>query len=80
MTCNAKMTSVQTRKFCPLTDDATALLHSAFDRLGLSARAYDKILKLSRTIADLEHSEVINTDHIYEAIRYRSLDRRAAEA
>ena len=80
VTCNAKMTSVQTRKFCPLTDDATALLHSAFDRLGLSARAYDKILKLSRTIADLEHSEVINTDHIYEAIRYRSLDRRAAEA
>ena len=77
-TCNAKMTPAQTREFCVLSPIAKALLKSAFDKLGLSARAYDKILRVARTVADLDGSEIIDIKHITEAIRYRSYDRKRA--
>ena len=76
ITCNAKMTPKATREFCILSDEADALLKQSFDSLGLSARAYDKILRISRTIADLDNSEIIEMNHVAEAIQYRSLDRK----
>lgn len=76
ITCNAKMTPSATRKFCVLTDEADALLKQSFDSMGLSARAYDKILRMARTIADLENTDKIELTHIAEAIQYRSLDRK----
>lgn len=74
--CNAKMTSSQTREFCVLTSDAENLMKAAFETMSLSARAYDKILRVSRTIADLDGSESILPEHIAEAVQYRSLDRK----
>ncbi|ROL58368.1 ATP-binding protein [Bacteroidetes/Chlorobi group bacterium Naka2016] len=72
---NADMGSKEIRKFCQLDEKSQEILRIAMNRLALSARAYDKILKVSRTIADLENSEIIKPHHISEAIQYRSLDR-----
>ncbi len=76
ISCNAHMSSAQTRQFCRLTDDASFLLKKAFEQLGLSARAYDKVLRVARTIADMEEKEEIEQEHIAEAVQYRSLDRK----
>ncbi len=76
ITCNARITSDKLHELCPITDDAKLVLKNAFDNLGLSARAYDRILKVARTIADLDSSEVITAQHIAEAVGYRSLDRK----
>lgn len=73
--CNAQMTPRLIRAHCRLTESAHRLLENAVSRLGLSARAYDRILKVSRTIADLEESATIQPHHVSEAIQYRSLDR-----
>lgn len=73
---NASLPAQIIRQACPLTPMAKNLLQKAFEAMGLSARGYDKILKISRTIADLDESETIDTVHISEAIQYRSLDRK----
>ncbi|MGB3949300.1 MAG: YifB family Mg chelatase-like AAA ATPase [Bacteroidia bacterium] len=73
--CNAQMGSKQLRTICKLSDAGNELLKTAMEKLGLSARAYDRILKVARTIADLDNSTNIETNHLAEAIQYRSLDR-----
>jgi magnesium chelatase family protein len=72
---NAQMSSKQIREFCALDEVSKQLLKTAMERLNLSARAYDRILKVARTIADLEAAETVVSSHIAEAIQYRSLDR-----
>lgn len=73
--CNAQMTSKQLRKICIIDEAGITMLKNAMERLSLSARAYDRILKVARTVADLEGSEDIASQHLAEAINYRSLDR-----
>lgn len=73
--CNAMMPSNMVKEICVINDTGRALLKTAMERLGLSARAYDRILKVSRTIADLAGTPEINIEHLAEAIQYRSLDR-----
>jgi magnesium chelatase family protein len=73
--CNAMMPSNMVKDICQINDAGRTLLKTAMERLGLSARAYDRILKVSRTIADLAGTEEIKTEHLAEAIQYRSLDR-----
>lgn len=73
--CNAQMSSRMVREFCKIDENCNSILKNAMDRLGLSARAYDRILKVSRTIADLEGSPDIEIGHLSEAINFRSLDR-----
>ena len=74
--CNAQMTSRDIHKFCQLDAAGEKLMESAMARLGLSARAYTRILKVARTIADLVGEERINSAHLAEAIQYRALDRK----
>jgi magnesium chelatase family protein len=73
--CNAQMTPALLKRHCELDDGCTSLLKIAMQRFGLSARAYDRIIKLARTIADLAGEKSIKPQHIAEAIQYRSLDR-----
>ncbi|HON52494.1 MAG TPA: YifB family Mg chelatase-like AAA ATPase, partial [Bacteroidales bacterium] len=73
--CNAQMDTKTLQSYCMLTAEGSALLKQAMEKLGLSARAYDRIIKVSRTIADLDSSEDIMPIHVAEAIQYRSLDR-----
>jgi magnesium chelatase family protein len=72
---NAAMTPRLIRRYCRIDSESETMLERAMARLGLSARAYDRILKVSRTIADLENSEEIQSAHVAEAVHYRSLDR-----
>ncbi len=75
--CNAQMTQKMMKEFCQIKPEGMALLKNVMDKLGLSARAYDRILKVSRTIADLDESPTIENRHLAEAINYRSLDRES---
>lgn len=75
MYCNAQLSSTAVREICTINEAGQTLLKKAMEKLGLSARAYDRILKVSRTIADLSASENIRIEHLAEAIHYRSLDR-----
>jgi magnesium chelatase family protein len=72
---NSMMSSQMVKEVCQINDGGKTLLKTAMEKLGLSARAYDRILKVSRTIADLAESEEIKIEHLAEAIQYRSLDR-----
>ncbi|MBQ6181462.1 MAG: YifB family Mg chelatase-like AAA ATPase [Ruminococcus sp.] len=76
ITCNALITPDKLQEMCPMDDSAFTLMKNVFDKLGLSARAYDRILKVARTIADIDCSEVIRKQHIAAAAQYRSLDRK----
>lgn len=73
--CNAEMTTRHLRKWCELDASGRTLLRHAIDRLGLSARGHDRILKVARTIADLAGAERIESGHVAEAVQYRALDR-----
>ena len=75
--CNAQMESKDIQLHCKINEAGGIILRNAMDKLGLSARAYDRILKVSRTIADLEKSETIEAMHLAEAIQFRSLDRES---
>ena len=76
ITCNAKMMPAMVKLYCNPTPKAMVMLEQAFEKLDLSARAYDKVLKVARTIADLENSEAIEASHIAQAVQFRSLDRK----
>ena len=76
ITCNALITPNRLQKMCPMDDGAETMMKDVFDKLGLSARAYDRILKVARTIADLNSCEVISRRHVAAAVQYRSLDRK----
>jgi magnesium chelatase family protein len=74
--CNAQMSNRQLKAYCQLDHASDRLLETAIDKIGLSARAYSRIIKIARTIADLVPTDQITADHISEAIQYRSLDRK----
>lgn len=76
ITCNARITPDLLAKFCQMTDQAKVRLKAVFEKMGLSARAYDRLLKVARTAADMQQSEVIGAEHIAEAVQYRTLDRK----
>ena len=75
-TCNSKITAAEFEKFCLIDKEAEQTLKRAFDRLGFTARAYDRVLKVARTIADLDGEKIIRAPHVLEAVQYRSLDRK----
>ena len=72
--CNARMGPAELRNHCQLDAESENLMRQAFDAFGLTARSYDRILKVARTIADLENSESIEASHIAEAIQYRTVE------
>ena len=74
--CNAQLPSGALRRYCRMTPAAEKILRSAFERRGYSARAYDRILRVARTVADLDGSEVLDTAHLSETLQYRTLDRK----
>ena len=74
--CNANLTPHMLREFCQVSEQGMKALKNAFEKMGMSARGYDRILKVARTIADLDGSEIIELPHISEALQYRSLDRK----
>ena len=74
--CNAQMGAAEIRKYCVLDDAAQTLVRSAYERLGMSARGYDRIMRVARTIADIDRKEIIGATHVAEAIQYRSLDKK----
>lgn len=74
--CNAQLDAAEIRKYCQTAPEAEALLRDAYNSLGLSARGYDRVMRVARTIADLDGSEIIRAEHVAEAIGYRSLDRK----
>ena len=76
ITCNARLTPGALKNYCVMSEEASKYLGLSFERLSMSARAYDRILKVARTIADLEGSEIIEKPHIFSAISFRSLDRK----
>jgi magnesium chelatase family protein len=80
MHANAHMTAREVRRHCALGSESEGILRSAITRLGLSARAYHRVLKIARTIADLAGAESLEVTHVAEAIQYRSLDRGHASA
>ncbi len=76
VSCNARLTPALLKKYCETDEAASGYLQLAFDRLGMSARAYDRILKIARTVADLDGSEKIKREHIFSAISFRTLDKK----
>ena len=76
MTCNANAPSNILRNVAKISDGAERLMKTAFEKFGFSARTYDRIIKVARTIADLEESDTIEAAHMAEAVQYRSLDRK----
>lgn len=76
ITCNARITPDIFHEVCPVSDDGNELLKGVFEKMGLSARAYDRIVKVARTIADMDGEQVIGKKHIAQAVQFRSLDRK----
>lgn len=80
ISCNARITSAYLHKVCVMSEEAENVLKKAFEKLNLSARAYDRVLKVARTIADLDKSEIIEAPHVLEAVQYRALDKKYWDA
>ena len=72
--CNARMGQAELRQYCQMDEEGNALMKAAFEAFGLTARSYDRILRVARTIADLAGSEEIRSEHIAEAIQYRTVN------